>query len=278
MSSRIHFSQNCSARLRELYNALADTDYGEDTPIEINTLEDVFFYDLKNDVSFTIDGRFVVLIEYQSSISNNMPVRFLLYIARVYEKIIDDRAAYQEKLLKIPTPEFIVLYNGTKPFPPEKTLRLSDAFIAESKSPEKFGGLELTVRVVNIKPSSNEALLRKSRTLHGYSAFVERVKRNKDVGMELGDAISEAVKWGIDGDILSSFLTQHGSEVQNMLFTEFNIDIAKEVWQEEAREDARTERTIEMAQDLLALGIPVEAIQKASGLTREEIVKLRGAN
>ena len=33
--------------LRELYNALSDTSYSEDTPIEINTLNNVFFNDLK---------------------------------------------------------------------------------------------------------------------------------------------------------------------------------------------------------------------------------------
>ena len=60
-------------RLRELYNALADTDYGEETPVEINTLDDVFFNDVKNDVSFTIDNRLVVLAEHQSlsEISDN---------------------------------------------------------------------------------------------------------------------------------------------------------------------------------------------------------------
>ena len=60
------------ARLRELYNALADTDYGEDTPVELNTLESVFVSGLKNDVSFIIDGKFVVLVEHQSTINDNI--------------------------------------------------------------------------------------------------------------------------------------------------------------------------------------------------------------
>ena len=227
------------SRLRELYNALAGTGYGEDTPVVLNTLDDVFLNSLKNDVSFTIDGKFVVLIEHQSTLNENMPLRFLLYIARVYERITDNRAAYQEKLLEIPTPEFVVLYNGTKPFPAEKTLRLSDAFLAAGKPPGVFGGLDLTVRVVNINPNSNKDLLSKSETLNGYSAFVDRVRHNQENGMELRDAISEVVHWSADQGILSTFMTQHGSEVQNMLMTEFNIDIAKEVWQEEAREEER---------------------------------------
>ena len=47
-------------RLRELYNALADTDYGEDIPIQINTLENVFFNDLKNDVAHVMESTFAM--------------------------------------------------------------------------------------------------------------------------------------------------------------------------------------------------------------------------
>ena len=267
------------SRLRELYNALADTDYGEDTPFEINTLENVFFNDQYNDISFSIGDKFVVLIEHQSTPNANMPLRCLLYIARVYEKITDERAVYKEKLLKIPTPEFIVLYNGVKPFPAEKTIKLSDAFLAAGKPLDEFGGLELVVRVININPDCNKELLRKSETLNDYSMFVEHVRSNQSSGMDLRSAIGEAIKWGLDKGILTAFLAQHGSEVQNMLYTEFNIDIAKEVWQEEAREDAFAEGEAEtkkkMARVLLALNVPVETIQKASGMTLEEIENLR---
>ncbi|MDR2713005.1 MAG: Rpn family recombination-promoting nuclease/putative transposase [Clostridiales bacterium] len=264
------FSEN--SRLRELYNALADTNYGKDTPIEINTLDNVFISGLKNDVSFIIDGKSVVLVEHQSTISENMPLRLLMYIARVYEKLTTGRSIYRENLIKIPTPEFIVLYNGVKPFPPKKMLRLSDAFIAEVKPPESFGGLDLTVKVVNINPDGNKELLSKSETLNGYSVFVERVRYNEKVlKMELEDAINEAVKWCIKEGVLPEFLEQYGSEVQNMLLEEFKIDIAKEVWQEEAL----LEGMIAVAKSMLSDGEPVEKIMRHTGLTREKIEKLR---
>ena len=224
--------------LRELYNALADTNYGEETPVEINTLENIFFNDLKNDVSFTIGGKYVVLLEHQSTISANMPLRCLMYIARVLEKITDEEAIYKEKLLEIPTPEFIVLYNGEKPFPAEMTLRLSDSYLGKDKSLEKFGHLDLTVRVLNINPGFNDELLQKSGTLSGYTSFIEQVRHNKRSGLVPSDAIKEAIKWGISNNLLDNYLSEHGAEVTSMLCTEFNIDIAKKVWQEEAREDA----------------------------------------
>jgi len=266
------------SRLRELYNALADTNYGEDTLVEINTLDDVFFNDLKNDVSFTIDDKFVVLVEHQSSLNNNLPLRFLLYIARVYEKISNNRAMYQEKLFKIPTPELIVLYNGAKPFPTEKTLKLSDAYLAPGKPSGVFGGLDLTVRIVNINSDGNKELLRKSATLDAYTAFVERVRYNRNIGMELRESIGEAVKWGVEENVLSAFLSLHGSEVQNMLMTEFNINIAKEVWQEEAREEARDERAIEIARKMLADGESVDKVARYTALTHKEVESLRDTN
>jgi len=221
--------------LRELYNAIADTDYDKDTPIEINTLEAVLFKGIKNDVSFTIDNKFVVLLEHQSTINNNMPLRCLMYIARVYEKITDNDAVYEESLLHIPTPEIIVLYNGTKPFPGEQTLRLSDAFMASNKSQSKFGSLDLTVRVVNINPGFNDELLQKSKILNGYTALIEYLKSLNPTAETLLDAIEKTTKWGLSQNILSTFLTEHGYEVNNMLMTEYNVDRALEIRDERHR-------------------------------------------
>jgi len=254
-------------RLRELYNALADTDYDEDTPVEINTLEDVFFNDVKNDVSFTIDNRYVVLLEHQSTINSNMPLRCLMYIARVYEKITDNRAIYKEKLQKIPTPEFIVLYNGAKLFPSEETLHLSDTYIATDELYKSIVSLDLTVRVININPGFNDDLLQKSKTLNDYTAFVEHVRGLKQNGSALRDAVKSTITWGLSQDILGTFLTEHGLEVSSMLYTEFNIDIAKEVWQEEAREellDIIAENNVEIAikdAEIARLAALVEKLQ-----------------
>ena len=248
--------------LRELYNALADTDYGEDTIVEINTLENVFFSDLRNDVSFIIDNKYVVLLEHQSTINANMPLRCLLYIARLLEKITDERSIYHEKLMELPTPEFIVLYNGIKPFPAGKTLNLSDAYKGSNNSIKKFGSLELTVRVVNINPGYNDDLLRKSNTLNGYTSFVEYVRNRQRNGLNLQSAIKEAVNWGMTQDVLGKFLTEHGTEVRNMIQgTTFNINIAKEVWQEEAREDGYEEARKEFQAEIAAKDAEIEKLK-----------------
>ena len=117
-----------------LYNNLFDTAYTDESLVNIVTLEDVLFIPRKNDIAFTMNGKFVVLVEHQSTINENMPLRFLIYIARLYEKIIEADNIYKRKLVKIPAPEFTVLYNGREDLihngrkVTELELRLSDAF------------------------------------------------------------------------------------------------------------------------------------------------------
>jgi len=52
--------------LRELYCALEGVSLPPDTPVSINTLENVLFLDFNNDISFTIDGKLVIILEHQS--------------------------------------------------------------------------------------------------------------------------------------------------------------------------------------------------------------------
>jgi hypothetical protein len=231
-------------KLLELYSALSGCNYGEGTAIEINTLDDVLFMNLMNDISFTVDGKLVVLIEHQSSISENIPLRLLLYIARVYEKIIDKKTVYQQKLMKIPMPEFVVLYNGKSEFPSEKELRLSDAFMSAPGRHEKYGNLDLTVRILNINLGHNEGIVNRSATLCGYVTFIGRVREGVEKGLDLDHAITEALKYCEEHDILQPFLTSHASEVINMLTTEFNMEDAIAVWKEEGREEGRVEGII----------------------------------
>ena len=184
---------NDAEKLLSLYNAVSGSDLPSDTPVEIATLEDVLFNYRRNDVAFVLGDKIVILIEHQSSISANMPLRLLIYVARVYEKLIDNDAVYKSKLLKIPKPDFIVLYNGLDEFPDEKTLRLSDAYREMPEALSGFSGsLELEVRVVNINEGRNEAIVKKSKELYGYVRFVSKVREYQKAELDLAIAITRA--------------------------------------------------------------------------------------
>ena len=274
--------------LRELYSALKGVSLPPDIPVTINTLEDVLFMGRVNDISFEIGGKLVVLIEHQSTINPNMALRLLMYIARLYERLVDDRNIYSTKRVALPRPEFFVLYNGEAPYPDEQVLRLSDAFLDPSELGVAGRGpaLELEVKVLNINEGRNESIAGRCKTLAGYQAFVAKVReylKQGNVPGSLEDALKKTVLYCRDHDILKEFLEHHATEVINMLTTEWNWEDAKAVWFEEGMEQGM-ERGIEqgmeqgiedVARKLKAMGIPAEQINAATGLDPQTIEKLK---
>ena len=97
--------------LLELYNAVNETNYTNPDELEITTLEDVIYLSMKNDLSFII-GSTLNLYEHQSTYNPNIPIRSLIYFARLYEAYINKNGynVYGHKLIKLPTPQFIVFY------------------------------------------------------------------------------------------------------------------------------------------------------------------------
>ena len=224
------------SNLLELYSAISGKSYPESTKIEIVTLSDVLYMNQVNDIAFVMEDRLIVLIEHQSSIKNNMPLRMLLYLSAEYDMIVDRKNLYKQKRVMIPAPEFIVLYNGDKKFPDYKELKLSDSY--NFKTSDLY--LELVVRVYNINKGRNAEMANRSPVLSSYEEFIAEVKENLK-SMNLRDAIKLAVKTCISKNILVSFLERHSSEVENMIFGEWNMDEALAVRYEEGREDERDE-------------------------------------
>jgi predicted transposase YdaD len=270
--------------LRELYGAICGVPLDPSIPVTINTLEGALFMERINDISFEIADKLVILLEHQSTINPNMALRLLMYIARVYEKIIDNRKIYSVRKITVPRPEFIVLYNGAAPYPDESTLRLSESFETSglpvlSATPE----LELVVKVYNINEGHNEGIIRRCERLRGYSAFIGKVRELEGRGGEKKEAMKEAVEYCIGHGILAEFLKANSSEVINMLLTEWNWEDALEVrWEEgweEGREQGREqglEQGLEQgrretAKNLKAMGLSVDRIAAATGLDPELI-------
>ncbi|MDR3123425.1 MAG: Rpn family recombination-promoting nuclease/putative transposase [Treponema sp.] len=276
--------------LRGLYEALEGVALPSDLPIAINTLEDALFRTRINDISFEAGEKLVVILEHQSTINPNMPLRLLSYIARIYEKITIGKKTlwYGKKGFLIPRPEFIVLYNGVDPFPDRQTIRLSDAFEDVSFLGLPSGAppdLELTARVYNINEGHNRDMVQKDATLSGYVLFTAKVrefeaglsggKKPGDVSKDerkriIQTAITKAVRWCIANNILKPFFEKNGSEVINMLFDEWKLEDALVVEREEGREEGREE----VARNALTKGVSVEFISEITGLSAEAIQSL----
>lgn len=219
----------------QLYNALFNDNLDDTGLVEDCTLEDVLFRNRKNDVAFRVKNkRIIILLEHQSSINKNMPLRFLIYIGRTYEQLIDNDKIYREAPIDLDTPEFIVFYNGDDDDREYWELRLSDAF-SDHKQPL---ALDLCVKVYNINVDKNRDLQDKVTHLAGYSYLIDRIKShvNKLGTKHLSKAIELAIEDCIDGGILVNELKKIGSEVNNMLFGEWDQEMAIKIAKEEAEE------------------------------------------
>ena len=277
------------SKLIELYNALFDTNYDESAPIDIVTIKDVLFRTLKNDVAFVLGGRFVVLVEHQSSINENMPLRDLMYISTVLKRMIDTTRLYREKRLMIPRPSFVVLYNGTKDFPAYRELRLSDSFLGEKEKDEE-DALQLIVKVYNINTEKNSEILGRCETLRQYSRFVEIMRSYKEDSELTNDVIVEVLDKCKKEGILTEFLDKYGTEIVEMLFKELTREEDLEISRLDGYEEGfnsgeragfskgeragAEQKQCEIAKSLRESGIPIDVIAKNTGLSEKEIAEL----
>ena len=271
------FAHDISAKENfiSLYNALHGTNLdASTTEIKSVMLEKVLYMKFYNDVAMLIDGKIVILIEHQSTINENMPFRFLEYIARIYEKIIKPKEKFGRKLVKIPVPEFYVFYNGKEDFPSESEMKLSDAFI---KLDEKHNfPLEISVKVININVDKENPVLNRCEALKEYSEFMEQVKFNLE--NEISDPFTTAIKQSIKQGFLSDYLSRKSTEVENMLLTEYDYDTDIAVQRQEAYESGISQgaqqKAIETAKILLLKNISVDIISECTGLPVDEIKEL----
>ena len=216
--------------LQDVYRGL----FGRDVSlqeIQLMTLQGTFFNDEKNDVSFLAGKRQIVLMEHQSTLNENMPLRMFWYMAKLYRKQVPKDAPYRTRRLQLPAPCFYVFYNGLDPAPDEWEMRLSEAFEGECSS------LELCVKAYNINEMSGSRLLEKSRVLKGYSVFVAQIRRKTAAGVCLEGAVKQAIRYCIEQDLLAEyFLEREMEEVFDMVSFKWDPELAKRVQLQEAQE------------------------------------------
>jgi len=261
----------------EVYEAIFGVKLGPDVKIEIKTLKNVLSGGKFNDVAFLLNDQLIVLLEHQSTINDNLPLRMLLYIAEIYNRLTTEENIYGRRMLKIPRPIFIVLYNGTEDMPDMRELRLSDMFEDAGEAGEE-ANLELIVKVYNINKGRNPEIARRSRTLNEYAMFIQTVREYDETMDDLTEAMTEAVADCINKNILKNFLLNHKREVIGMLVEEWDMDKAIAVAKRESWEDGvekgMKKQAMEIARTMRAEGIDVDTTARLTGLTVDDVLRL----
>ena len=170
-----------------------------------------------------------------------MPLRDLIYVAKEFQKFVDNHSLYSEKPVVLPYPKFVVFYNGIDKRPEKEILKLSDLYNAAEdlkENPE----LELKVIVLNINKGYNEDLKRNCPLLLEYMQYVDKVRYYKEEKkMDLPDAVECAIADCVKEGILEEFLRKNRTEVLDVSIFEYNAEeeirkykiAQQELWKEQ---------------------------------------------
>jgi hypothetical protein len=162
-----------------------------------------------NDVSFiTKDNRLIVLIEHQSTLNWNMPIRMLIYYCALMKiwLAMNDRTLYGEREVVLPKPEFYVVYNGKKELD-GNSLRFESEY------------LNVVVDVLDIR---YDKLADKAPDsyLAGYSFFVDAYERKLAETKNANAAFEHARQQCIELGYLKGIVDEEGFIMYAQLFSE----------------------------------------------------------
>jgi predicted HTH domain antitoxin len=237
-------SEEYKQNILDLYNALADTNHTNLDELEYTTLEDAIYISVKNDVSFLIDGN-MALFEHQSTYNPNMPLRGLIYFSHLYQSYIEkcEDSIYGSKLIKIPTPQYYVFYNGEdRKVADKKVLKLSDAFLHEDKS----NGFEWTATMLNINIGHNKKFLEKCHILWEYSTFIHLARTYSEELNDVNAGVQKAIDECISKNILKDFLIEKQSEVIAMCLFKFDKEKYEDTLKREGERKGEFKALIEL--------------------------------
>ena len=277
--------------IRRLYQSLHDdADSYLDEDFKIVTLENAIINGQYNDLGFTVKDRLIILVEAQSTFNPNMGVRLLMYIAKSYHDYIVENKLniFGERLIKLPMPEFIVVYSGTARQDVNE-IRLSDCFEAGITP-----NIELIVKVIkkdNVK----------SGILQEYLSFCDMYNinvRDKKTAAERLSGLRQVIRECIKNGILREFFKKHQKEVEDMMMTvippeqalefikleEYNKGVEEGEARGEARgveigeargiEQGKRATSLNFARNMLKNNYSIESIMEITGMSREEIERL----
>lgn len=201
------------------------------------------------------------------SFSPNLPVRYLLYVADVYSDYTKDMNLYGTKAVKLPTPKFVIFYNGQAEQPDRKELKLSELFTV----PEEAPSLELKAVMLNINKGHNRKLMETCKTLHDYAEYTSRV-REYAAQMSLDEAVERAITECISEGILADFLRKNRAEAKKVSIYEYD----EERHMRQTREEGVEDGVNKVAINLIKARILTDAqIREVTGLSQSQLDSLR---
>jgi predicted transposase/invertase (TIGR01784 family) len=244
------------------------------------------------------DGYLIALLEQQSTQDDTMPLRISKYVLRIASEFLDNH-----KGSKIPLIYPLLLYTGQGKY--KKPLSIYDLFVNSQKAKEY-----LTQPIRLIEVSDFEASDIKEKYYGGLMMYLMNKVKQQDIFESLKEIMNIITKISEEGniEIIKSMLyyvinvsdsekaegivsefkkavtTKHGEEIMTIAERlelkgeQRGIEKGKEVGIQIGREEGKLFEKKQIAMNMLLKKLDQKIIAESTGLTVEEIEKLRTQN
>lgn len=244
----------------ELYQTLHPEDTTvKDSDVKLVTLQNVLADGIYNDLGFQVRDKLILLVEAQSTFSENIPLRMLLYLAETYKDYVEEHklSLYRERKVLIPRPELYVVYTGNKKAVPDK-LKLSSLF-------EGDGSVELSVKVLRDDG--------KGSIVDQYIAFSKIVDEQVKLHGRTDTALYETLRICRERKILKPFLDSREKEVVDIMTTLFDQEKVMEIELYNLAQEKLNEGRATVLRGLLKK-FSISDTSEMTGIPQEEIERL----
>ncbi|MBQ7266375.1 MAG: hypothetical protein IJS61_09790 [Firmicutes bacterium] len=250
----------------QLYMALHPNETITEDDIEHVTLESVIMATLYNDVGFKVGNKIIMLVEQQSSWSENIVVRMFIYLAETYYDYFEatKQSLYVSKKVKFPKPELYVIYSGDDKKNIPETISLSKSFMGGDSSV-----IDVNVKVIT-DGKNGDIIQQYVRFTKVYNEQVSLYGRN-------AKAVSETIRICEKEDVLADYLKSREKEVSGIMLAFSDIDKQFDLYVSNEKQFAREEGMISTLVDLVKKKIlSITQAAEQANMTVEEFEEKSG--
>ena len=210
------------------------------------------------------------MYEHQSTYSPNLPLRYLFYVSDSYSKMTKDCNLYGSRRIMLPSPRFLIFYNGREERPEREILELAEAFEIQEQEP----WLNLKAVLLNINSGYNNDIVDACKTLSDYVIYTSRVRQYAE-RMDIEEAVERAITECIAEGILADFLTRYRNEAKKMSIYEYDEE-RQRIWDREEGERIGLAKGLDASAKIMyVLSVPKEEavvkLMDAFDLSKEEV-------
>ena len=250
----------------ELYQTLHPDDGNVvESDIETITRECVVAQHEHNDLGILVKDTLMIFVEAQSSWSPNIVIRLMSYAIQSLMDYFRERDVFLHGSTKVVCPK-IELYAifSCEHEDSLESLSFRNAFFTNDEQCD----LDATVHVIQFKEGKKDII-------NQYIMFCRVFNQQLKLYGYSEKTIHETLRICSDEGILTEYIKKMENEIMDIMATLFDQENITRLYGLEERKKERNKRNAEIVRNLLQMNMDISFIEKATGLSKDEILKLK---